>query len=415
MISTCVMPAPQRLAPARGGERGELLAWSPRGWPRWSRGCRRPRRARPPSGRRTRRRGRPRTPGGCGCPRSRGSRSGPPASRRSSAAAPARLDRGHAPVLDHQRGVADEPERALAERRVAGDEQADVVDDERRSSARAPRAARAATSSAHVRAVAHDPAPADHDVAHVGRAPRRTPRTRRRARARVPARRTPSSETVARSASAPGSSRPAVGPAERRVAVRGRGAQQLAARGGGRARRWPAARRARSRAPPRTGRSRPASRCRRRAARRRRAAAARARCRRRGRARSSGTGSRSRRPRRAARRPSSVTCVAWTAVKRSRQRAGVGEQRGRRAAVRGQALLVLGRLLGDVRVQRPLRAPTRRRPRADSGSTARTLWIAAPTRAAGPLGSASTRSAQRRRRRRGSARCRRAGSRRRAA
>ena len=51
-----------------------------------------------------------------------------------------------------------------------------------------------------------------------------------------------------------------------------------------------------------------------------------------------------------------------------RQRAGVGQQPGRRAAVRREALLVLLRLLGDVGVQRPPRRPLRdgaRRRRVD--------------------------------------------------
>ena len=39
-----------------------------------------------------------------------------------------RLDGGDAAVLDHQRSVANDPERALAERRVGGHQQADPVD-----------------------------------------------------------------------------------------------------------------------------------------------------------------------------------------------------------------------------------------------------------------------------------------------
>ena len=41
------------------------------------------------------------------------------------------LDGHHSAVVDDHRSVPDEPERALAERLVVGDEQADVVDDER--------------------------------------------------------------------------------------------------------------------------------------------------------------------------------------------------------------------------------------------------------------------------------------------
>ena len=75
----------------------------------------------------------------------------------------------------------------------------------------------------------------------------------------------------------------------------------------------------------------------------------------------------------------------------------VGEQLGRRAAVRGQAGLVLGPLLGQVHVQRRARrsrAGDGRR--AASAGTARTEWIAAPTpRVRRRRSSASTRSAQR--------------------
>ena len=42
-----------------------------------------------------------------------------------------RLDRGDAAVVEDERGVADDAQRPLAERRVVGDEQADVVDRER--------------------------------------------------------------------------------------------------------------------------------------------------------------------------------------------------------------------------------------------------------------------------------------------
>ena len=69
------------------------------------------------------------------------------------------------------------------------------------------------------------------------------------------------------------------------------------------------------------------------------------------------------------------------------ERAGIGEQRGRGAPVRLQAGLVLGRLLGDVSVQRtvPLAAPTPRRsppprdrPRACCGSPRRSAPIRSP-------------------------------------
>ena len=91
----------------------------------------------------------------------------PAASIRSSAAAPARSIGDDATVLDDQRGVADEPERTLAERLVVGDEQADVVDDDRGH--REGLAERGLGRRSAVAAVADDPLAADHDVADVGR------------------------------------------------------------------------------------------------------------------------------------------------------------------------------------------------------------------------------------------------------
>ena len=77
------------------------------------------------------------------------------------------LDRGHDAVLDHQRGVAHEAERALAERGVVGDEQTDLVDDERGHDASAsPQLAR--RRRARRVAVADAPAAADHTSADVG-------------------------------------------------------------------------------------------------------------------------------------------------------------------------------------------------------------------------------------------------------
>ncbi len=111
-------PGPARLGEPRARPGARAPRRSPPGSPRWSPGSRRPRTGRRPSGPRTPRRGRRRRRGGCGSRRSRGSRSGPPASIRSSAAAPARLDRRHHPVLDHQRRVA---RRARAAPRRARD------------------------------------------------------------------------------------------------------------------------------------------------------------------------------------------------------------------------------------------------------------------------------------------------------
>ena len=77
-------------------------------------------------------------------------------------ARPAALDRRDALAVEHERRVAHGPELG-----VVRDEQADVVDRERAHGASTSRSSRA-TSIDDVRAVAHDPAPADHDVAHVG-------------------------------------------------------------------------------------------------------------------------------------------------------------------------------------------------------------------------------------------------------
>ena len=136
---------------------------------------------------------------------------------------------GHDPsVLDHDRGVANEPERAVAEAGIVGDEQADAVDDERGHAA-APHGVdglgeRGRDRDRHVLAVADDPAPADHHVAR-RRAPRpRTPPPRRGGRARRRPGGRCRGRRRSRSASAPTPRRPASGqPSERRAARRGRG------------------------------------------------------------------------------------------------------------------------------------------------------------------------------------------------
>ena len=139
--------------------------------------------------------------------------------------------------------------------------------------------------------------------------------------------------------------------------VRGRGQQlgrgPVAALAG-----WPAARRARPRASPRTGRSPRGCRCR---------ASARlpASCSRAagadavaevalGGGAEAGVGAGCS-P--SSRMSSSVRWVAWTAVVPRPSSAGVGEHLGRGAAVRRDARLVLGDLLGEVDVQRARRAP----------------------------------------------------------
>ena len=135
-----------------------------------------------------------------------------PARRRRSARRPRRphARRRRRAVLDDERGVADEAERALAERLVVGDEQADVVDDRGGHRSRRRRAGRLATSKPSVAAVADDPCAADHHVVDVGRRGRVD---RARARARGRARRAGRSRatSVVRSASAPGSRRPPSG------------------------------------------------------------------------------------------------------------------------------------------------------------------------------------------------------------
>jgi hypothetical protein len=117
------------------------------------------------------------------------------------------LDRRHAPVLDHQRGVADDPERAVAERGLVGDEHADVVDDQRGHSASRSAAATSKPVCAPSRTIQRPPArtwrTSGADAANTAAA---TPCS-----GRVPASRTESSERFTRSATAPASSRPASG------------------------------------------------------------------------------------------------------------------------------------------------------------------------------------------------------------
>ena len=137
------------------------------------------------------------------------------------------------------RGVAHDPERPVAERRVVRDEQADVVDDERVIAASprgSPRAARAATSIVACRPSRDDLAAVDdHVVTSAALAANTTASSAFSGVAPAGARRP--SETVTRSAGAPGRDPPGIGPAEAGVPVRGRRAQQLGGRGGARARR----------------------------------------------------------------------------------------------------------------------------------------------------------------------------------
>ena len=137
----------------------------------------------------------------------------PPASRCSSRVGAGALDRDHRLVLDHERRVAHDPERPLAELGIVRDQEPDVVDRQRahprhRRDRFAQLARRRRARGGRRRGRSRDR--------------RRSPgRRRRRRRAKttdssavsavVPASRTPSSRTVTRSAAAPGSSRPASG------------------------------------------------------------------------------------------------------------------------------------------------------------------------------------------------------------
>ena len=76
---------------------------------------------------------------------------------------------------------------------------------------------------------------------------------------------------------------------------------------------------------------------------------------------------------------SSVRWVACTAVVAGPSAPAVVQERGRGAAVGGEAGGVLVGLLGEVDVQRPVPAHSATTGRAARG-TARTEWIAAPTR-----------------------------------
>ena len=211
----------------------------------------------------------------------------------------------------------------------------------------------------------------------------------------------------------------ASGQPERGVAAGRGGVEQAAPRGGRRGRRSRAARRAPPRAPPRTGRSPHGSRSRRRAPRRVREPSRRADA-----VGEVALGGRAEAaPSRRAAEQRDVVVGQVRRVDRGEaraERAGVGEQRGRRDA-RGRR----GSPRSPSAARRRGRAaaaaggPRRRRP-APPGSTARTLWIAAPTRAGRARERVDaldpgTASRSVKRRWTPSARCRRAGSRRRAA
>ena len=280
----------------------------------------------------------------------------------------------------------------VAERRVVRVEAGDAVDDGGRHVAlhtsAIERSSAATTSSAPVGAVAHDVLAADDDVAHVGRR-RREHDAAARCRSRscageadaVEADRHEVGEAAGERSSPPS---PAEGDGSRSSSPR----RATTPTGLGPApSRRAAARRARRRAPPRTGRSPRASPIR---------GTASPRAKRRGRSDPVGEVALGRRADAAARRgrsassPTSrdVTCVAWTAENRS-SRPGVARTAARRACsrTRPRQSVVLLRLLGHVGVEHGavLARPRRRRSAIACGSTARTEWMAAPSRAAGRL------------------------------
>ena len=165
-------PAPRAGEPRR--QRAAARHLSPLGSRRPMCGCRRPRTARRPCARRTRRCGHRRRPGGCGCRRSRGSRSVPPASMRSVGGRAGRLDRHDSVAVDHHRRVAEQSQRALPQGRIVGDQQADVVDhgggahDAAAQAVPIDSASSAATSIDTWRPSTTTTSPADHHVTDVG-------------------------------------------------------------------------------------------------------------------------------------------------------------------------------------------------------------------------------------------------------
>ena len=321
----------------------------------------------------------------------------PAASKRSSAAAPAALDRRDDAVLDHQRRVADQAESALAERRVVGDQRPDAVDDQRAHHTTAAIDARELGGDVEVDvgAVADDLASAEQTTRSTSAAVAANTAASSAVSAVVPASRTPSSPTVTRSASAPASIAPASGQPSERVAVAARRPQQRS--------RAMAAALAAGEALVELDRARLLERVDHRVRvgaegeRRRppRSAPAPGRSRRRGRARWSGRGS----SRRAA--PPSSRDVGLVEVG--------GVHGGEPLAKRAGALEHLGRAWRRRRRRTPrsrpaarrraraagsrARPPRRRRPPPSRGRRPRTLWIAAPIRAPSPPASAPTRSA----------------------
>ena len=180
----------------------------------------------------------------------------PPASMRSIGGDAAPLDRDDDAGVDDDRRVADDAERALAERRIVRHEQTDVVDDERHDSRHASRTAW--PSSAATSIVTWAPSrtisrPSDHHVRDVGCRAGEHDAVDEIAAPGTPASRTESRPTVTRSASAPVVIEPRRPSRATGAAGRGR-VREARPRGACPARRSPSECRARLPALPRTGR-----------------------------------------------------------------------------------------------------------------------------------------------------------------
>ena len=199
-------------------------------------------------------------------------------------------------ALHHHGRVRPDAEGPVAELGVVGDEQADVVDDHRGDAhdactAASPdtvRSSSRATSMPDMATVGDDDLAADHDMVHVGRGAREHDGLQRMSGVGPGQAHRPEVDghQVGRGTDGQG---PDLRPADAGVAVDGGRPRAGRRPGGDPARRCAAARAARRRGPPRTGRSPRASRCRASGGLRRRAAAEPGRRRRPGRARSWGS------------------------------------------------------------------------------------------------------------------------------
>ncbi len=292
-------------------------------------------------------------------------------------------DGGDLAVVDDQPRVAEHTARPFPERRVARVQLADVGDHRRVGhspaavhTARIDRVERGPDVDALVHAVADDVLAADDDVAHiVGRGGEHDRGDRIGAVGAGEARTVEcDGDEVGETAGRERASRPP----EALVAVHGRGGRAGRPGCACRGEAMPAARRARSRASPRTGRSPRASRSRR-TARSRRVASAAVGPIPSASSRSVVAQTQHAAPPSASRRMSeSVTWVACTAVNRSLSAPEPSEQLHRRAAVaaRHSSFSAAARTRGRA-ARRRVSRPSRQRHAIESGSTARTEWIAA--------------------------------------